>query len=260
MTSPAQLALRCGFYLLIFLACALLSAQQPTVARGFSERGSSDDACVRYPQRHLVIGGDLQSRRFILEPRGDLQLMPVFHVAEGRSIFHRPFSLSLDVGGKVALFMGGAQKTCVLARDGEPSQAMRIPVFFVGRAEESLEELKDDARVLVFDRSEALEAGAPFSDISFHLRRGGSHFDAIQPFFLCGLPGLLICEGSCPADWDILAASLVNQIVKDAQSLGHDEANAPPPQESRRPATNPPPPPFRSQPAPRILASANSAA
>ena len=48
-------------------------APQPTAARGGSE-----DACVRWTQKQLVIGNDLQSRRFVLEPKGGLEEMPVF--------------------------------------------------------------------------------------------------------------------------------------------------------------------------------------
>ncbi len=85
----------------------------------------------------------------------------------------------------------------MLARD-ERSAAMEIPVFFVGRQGESIEELKDNAERLVFDPSAPLDIGTDFSQTSFHLKRGGSRFGEIRPFFLCGSAGLLVCEESCP--------------------------------------------------------------
>ncbi len=242
MTSLTQIARRRGFCTLALLACVTAFAPQPAAARG-----GSADACVRWPQRHLVIGNDLQSRRFVLEPKGDLEPMPVFKVAEGRSIFHRPFSLLLDVGGKVSLFQSNAPKTCVLARDDGRFPPDKIPVFFVGRPGESLEELKDNAQRLAFDPSAPLDVGIDFSEATFHLRRGGSSFDAIHPFFLCGLAGLLVCEESCPEDTDTLAASLVNVIVSGApetsQPSRRQEANAPSEIEAPRPLRRSSPPP-----------------
>ena len=224
MTSPTQIAARCGFFLVALLAC--LAVFSPRLAA----RGGSQDACVRWTQRYLSIGNDLQSRRFILEPKGDLELMPVFRTAEGRSIFHRPYSLLLDVGGRVQLFMGNAPGTCLLARDDDRSAAMEVPVFFVGRQGGSIEELKDNAERLVFDPSAPLNVGSDFSEISFHLRRGGSRFGEIRPFFLCGLAGLLVCEESCPQDSTTLAASLVNEIVRGESfpASGRDTVYAPP--------------------------------
>ena len=192
MTSPTQIARR-SFILLALMACLAAVAPQSSTARGGSE-----DACVRWPQTHLTVGNDLQSRRFILEPKGDLELMPVFRVAEGRSIFHRPYSLLLDVGGRVQLFQSNVPGTCVLARDDERSSAMKVPVFFIGRQGEAIEELKDNSERLVFDPSAPMDVGSDFSQINFHLKRGGSRFGEIRPFFLCGLAGLLVCEESCP--------------------------------------------------------------
>jgi len=260
MTSLTQIALRRGFCSLALLACVTTFAPQPTAARGGSE-----DACVRWTQRHLVIGNDLQSRRFVLEPKGSLEAMPVFRVAQGRGIFHRPFSLLLDVGGRVAVFQSNAPKTCVLARD-QSYTTLEIPVFFVGRPEESLEELKDDAENLAFDPSASLDVGSDFSEVTFHLRRGGSRFDEIRPFFLCGLTGLLVCEQSCPEDSNTLAASLVNVIVSGApdsrSSSGREEANAPPAAESgqrlRRSGPSPALPPFKPQPVPRFTQAPSS--
>ena len=81
---------------------------------------------------------------------------------------------------------------------GIESTSLRIPVFFVGRPDKSLEELRDNANNLVFDPSASLDVGSDFSQVTFRLRRGGSHFDVIHPFFTCGLAGILVCEVSCP--------------------------------------------------------------
>ena len=253
MTSPAQISLRRAFCSLALVACVTMFTPQPTAARG-----GSGDACVKWTQRHLVIGNDLQSRRFVLEPRGGLEEMPFFKAAEGRAVYHKPFSLSLDlVDGRVGIFVSNDPRAFLLARD-ESSQTPRIPVFFVGRPRESLEELRDNAESLVFDPSASLDAGSDFSQVTFHLKRGGSHFDVIRPFFMCGLAGLLVCEESCPEDSDTLAASLVNLIVRGEPgtlpSSGREEANAPPAMESRRPRSGLPPalPAFKRRPVERL--------
>ena len=158
MTSPTQIGLRRGFCSLALLACVTMFTPQPTAARGGSE-----DACARWTQKNLVIGNDLQSRRFVLEPKGGLEEMPFFRVAEGRAVYHKPFSLSLDLAdGRVGIFVSNDPRTCLLARD-QSSQTLRIPVFFVGRPRESLEELRDNAESLVFDPSATLDAGSDFS-------------------------------------------------------------------------------------------------
>ena len=251
MTSPPQVAFRRGFCSLALVACVTTFTPQPAAARGGSE-----DACVRWTQKRLVIGADLQSRRFMLESAGDLQLMPVFRVAEGRSVFHRPFSLLLDVGGRVGVFLSSAPRTCLLARD-ESSQALKIPVFFVSRPGGSLDELKDNADELAFAPSAPLDVGSDFSDVNFRLRRGGSRFDVIRPFFLCGLTGLLVCQQSCPEDSDTLAASLVNEIVRGESfpPSGRDEANAP---SARRLSQLPAPPALKPRPAPRFTQAPSS--
>ena len=254
MTSPTQIGLRRAFCSLALLACVTMFAPQPTAARGGSE-----DACVRWTQKQLVIGNDLQSRRFVLEPKGGLEEMPFFRVAEGRAVYHKPFSLSLDlVDGKVGIFVSNDPRAFLLARD-ESSQPLRIPVFFVGRPRESLEELRDNAESLVFDPSAPLDVGSDFSQVTFRLRRGGSHFDVIRPFFTCGLAGLLVCEESCPEDLDTLAASLVNLIVRGEPGT-REEANAPPATESRRSRSGPPPalPAFKPRPAQRFTKAPSS--
>jgi hypothetical protein len=222
-------------------------------------RGASGDACAMYTQNRLVIGGDLQGRRFVLESKGDIELMPPFRASDGRNVFHRPFSLSLDVGERLSLFYSRAPRTCVLARDEDRQASLKIPVFFIGGAQESIEELKDNADSLAFAPSAWLQADSDFSDVSFHLRRGGSRFGEIRPFFLCGLAGLLVCEQSCPDDSTTLAASLVNEVVKDgnsnyAPSSGRREVRLPSLKEEPRPrqTVQPAEPAPQPKPAPRI--------
>jgi hypothetical protein len=227
---------------LLALALSLAGA---LIAPAFAQ----SDACYRYRQNRLVIGDDLQSRRFVLEAKGEINRMPPFRVAEGRAIFHRPFALSLDVVERVSLFENGDRRTLVIARDRGRPAALQIPVFFVGRLDESLEELKANAENLAFAPSSSLDVGASFADVGFHLRRGGSRFSQISPFFVCGMSGLLVCEQSCPEDTVTLAASLVNELLKPK--------HMPPTYESRRPAGSPtpeaplPPPPASEQPKPQ---------
>ncbi|MFZ1109986.1 MAG: hypothetical protein WAN43_16760 [Rhodomicrobium sp.] len=213
------------------LALALLVAGA-LVAPAFAEGG---DACDRYRQNRLVIGDDLQSRHFVLEATGDVERMPAFHSAEGRSIFHRRFAMSLDIVERVSLFESSARQTLVIARDRSRPAALQIPVFFVGRPDESLEELKTNSENLAFAPSGSLDVGADFADVSFHLRRGGSRFSDIKPFFVCGMSGLLVCEQSCPEDSVTLAASLVNELVRPKplvsqprQATGAPTPEAPP--------------------------------
>ncbi len=206
--------------------------------------GRTLDACYRWPQNRLIIGSDLQSRRFELEPCPGTELM--FNAAGGRSILRQTFTLSLDIAERVSLFTTSAPRTCVLARDRERTAPLKIPVFFVGRSGELQEELKENAGNLAFAPSESLDIGSDFPDISFHLRRGGSRFSEIRPFFQCGLAGLLVCETSCPEDSVALAASLVNELIKSKPPVqppaAQKEASAPPAAE--------PPPARQANPAP----------
>jgi hypothetical protein len=177
--------------------------------------GGEANACKRWPQNRLILG-DLQARRFILEPKGPVQEMPPLSASEKRSVFHRPFGLSLDLAEPIAMFYTVTSRTCVIARDQERSLPLRVPVFFVGRERQSLDDLKADAEMAAFALSSSLHDGGDFAAVQFHLRKGGSRFSDIRPFFACGLPGLLVCEGDCPGDSAMLAASLVNWVVSGA--------------------------------------------
>ncbi len=253
MTRVPYLLARRGYRLLALIVC--LAAIQPERASGNS--GGAPDACLRWPQNRLVLGGDLQSRRFVLEPQGHAELTPSFPSAGERSIYHRTFSLSLDVAERISLFYGDKPKTCVILRDQERTKPLRMPVFFVGRARESVDELKENAESLAFAPSASLDIGGNFADIEFRLRRGGSHFSDIRPFFQCGLPGLLVCEGSCPDDDVTLAASLVNWVVKGQSwppkplpvPFSQQAEQAPPRTEVPAYAFPPAPPPISQAPA-----------
>jgi hypothetical protein len=196
-----------GFRLLALASLLAGGSAAPAFAQG-------GDVCYQYSQNRLVIGDDLQSRRFVLEAKGEVERMPTFRVAEGRAIFHRRFAMSLDIVERVSLFESRTPRTLVIARDRGRPAALEVPVFFVGRVDESLEELQTNSENLAFAPSASLDVGASFADVSFHLRRGGSRFSDIKPFFVCGMSGLLVCEQSCPEDSVTLAASLVNELVR----------------------------------------------
>jgi hypothetical protein len=238
MTFASHIALR----LLALTVC--FAALAPEAARA---HGGTGDACTKWRQNRLIIGFDLQSRHFELEAKAEdvLKIMPPFKSAEGRTVFQKPFSLTLDLPPaahvKPSIFESSAPRSCVIARDRERTQAMKIPVFFVGRAGESQEELEKNAGSAEFAPSSALDIGGNFADVSFHLKRAGSRFDEIRPFFLCGLAGLLVCETSCPEASDTLAASLVNDLVSHPPAL--KEATAPPTETPKpeRPLNTPPP-------------------
>ncbi len=240
MTMAPHIAVR----LLALVTCLALTPQFAVA------QGGDEDACMRWPQTRLIIGHDLQSRRFVLEAKGVFEKMPLFRAANGRSVYHRPFSISLDVTDRVSVFMSPAPRTCVLARDQDRSSPLKIPVFFVGRDGESLEELKENAENLAFAPSESLDIGNNFADVSFRLRRGGSRFGEIRPYFLCGLPCLLVCEQSCPEDSVTLAASLVNEVVKGKPQVpsATKEISAPAPVQPQAPLASPAYPPAAEQP------------
>jgi hypothetical protein len=213
----------------------------------------------------LIVGNDLQSRRFVLDARGNIELMPQSEAGGQRRIFHRTFILSLDVADSISLFYGGAPRSCVIGRDQERKQPLQVPVFFVGHVGESLDELKENAENVAFAPSESLNIGANFTDIGFRLRRGGSRFGDIRPFFRCGLPGLMLCESSCPGDSINIAASLVNSVVNGvtrpalSSASPANEQTPPvaaqprlpaPPSAAQAPSPEPPVVPERRPPAP----------
>jgi hypothetical protein len=173
----------------------------------------SKDACEIWLEDRLLVDRDLESRRFIVDGSGKFEVMPSFRSAANRQILHSTHFMYLDVLENVSLYQQ-TKRTCVIGRDSHKKGALALPIFFVGRAGQSRETLKEHAAKVAFAPSESLDESANFADVSFRLRHGASIFTDIRPFFRCGLPGLLLCEGTCPRDNVELAASLVNSVVK----------------------------------------------
>ena len=226
-----------------WIVCLALMA----VAAAFAPRSAAGggfgvpEACRKWPQNRLAVGSGLQSRHFMLEARGQTQQMPPYLEVAGRRMFHRTFSLSLDVAEPIALYRAGTPKTCVIARDSEKALPFRVPVFFVGRLGQSSEELRADAERTAFAPSAPLQDGADFAEVTFRLRRGGASFTDIRPFFACGLAGLVLCEGYCPGETVTLARSLVDWIIKGVEWHPPVMPAAAEPAASQEAATSPEP-------------------
>ncbi len=177
------------------------------------EAAAGGEVCRKWQQNRLLIGSDLQARRFVLEGQGEGKLLARDPSAEQRKIFYRTFSLSLDVTEPIGVFNTSDPQTVVLVRDKDRSGPLSIPVFFVGRSGESLDDVIADAKKVVFGPSGSLGEGDDFAEVEFHLLRGGSLFGDIKPFFTCGLPGIILCNGYCPADSVTLARSLTEAVA-----------------------------------------------
>ncbi len=195
---------------LLVALLAWVSATSHGVAAGKS--AEPKEFCQTWPQNRLLIDGDLSSRSFLLQGSGAFEPMPSFN-ASGREIVHRTHTMSLDSIDGLSLFHGKPPMCCLIGRDPERTKAFKIPVFFVGRVGEQRDDLIKDAEKVLFGHSEELDAGTDFADIAFHLRKGGSKFTQIRPFFRCGLPALLVCEGSCPEDGGV-ALALVSWVAQ----------------------------------------------
>jgi hypothetical protein len=199
----------------LWLALVLALEAIPQNALGLDR--SIPEICRKWPQNRLLIGAALQSRRFILEAKGEPQRISAPPALGSRFVYHRTFGLSLDVTEPIALFYTSAANVCVVERGPQTAKLLRIPVFFVGRAGQSLDELKADAQRAAFTPSARLSAGGSFAEVRFYLRKGASRFDEIRPFFMCGLPGLMLCEGYCPGDAAAFVESLVSSVVEQAE-------------------------------------------
>jgi hypothetical protein len=199
--------------LLFILVLALQAIPQNALGldRGIPE------ICQKWPQHRLLLGTTLQSRRFVLEAKGETQRISAPSVPNTRFVYHRTFGLSLDVPEPIALFYTSTADVCVVERGPQMANLLRIPVFFVGRTGQSLDELQVDAQKAAFAPSARLSAGGSFGDVHFYLRRGASRFDEIRPFFICGLPGLMLCEDYCPGDAAAFVESLVSSVVQNAE-------------------------------------------
>src|SRR5258706_953080 len=129
-----------------------------------------------------------------------------------------------------------------MARDRIRPHPLKIPVFFVGSLGESLDDLEYYAVRAAFAPSESLNSGDNFTDVQFRLRRSGSRFSEIRPFFRCGLAGVMLCEDTCPNETLPLAASLINWAVKgQPKQPVHKTETATQPQAQPSPAFQPKP-------------------
>jgi hypothetical protein len=227
--------LRSGVYLLLVAISLLVLAPPGAFAHG-------EGACEEFHQNRAVLAADLQSRRFILEAKGKPEPAPPFRYAPERLLYHRTFSLSLDVADHVSLFNCDRSATCLMARDRTRPHPLKIPVFFVGSLGESLDDLEYYAVRAAFAPSESLNGGDNFTDVQFRLRRSGSRFSDIRPFFRCGLPGVMLCEGTCPNETLPLAASLINWAIKgEPKQPVHKTETATQPQAQQSPESQPKP-------------------
>ncbi len=203
---------------------------------GLAAGKSLPNVCKRWPQNRLTVDEGLKSHRFKLEPAGEPWLMERPFEVEAREIYHRSFILSLDVAEPIAVFEEGRGRPLVIARDRDRSEPLMIPVFYIGRTEQPAEEVKADAERAAFSTSESLSGGANFADIAFYLKRGSWSFSEIRPFFVCGKPGILLCEDSCPGDTVSLAETLVNAVLQKASWPARDrKAKAAIPQPAKTP-------------------------
>ena len=194
--------------LAMLLAVAVLLLPGPVLAY------NGATCAAKWPQDRLAVSPNLKTRHFVLEPLDEVQQLPPFLEPGARRVFHRAFSLSLDAAEPIGIYRTSARNICIVARDGGIARPIRVPVFFIGRDGQPAPELKEDAERTAFARTSSLTDVEDFTDVRFHLRKGGWSFPYIEPFFVCGLPGLMLCEGSCPTDLAPLAQSLLDWVLK----------------------------------------------
>ena len=185
---------------------AMLLAVAVRYCRGLSWPITGATCAAKWPQDRLAVSPNLKTRHFVLEPLDEVQQLPPFLEPGARRVFHRAFSLSLDAAEPIGIYRTSARNICIVARDGDIARPIRVPVFFIGRDGQPAPELKEDAERTAFARTSSLTDVEDFTDVRFHLRKGGWSFPYIEPFFACGLPGLMLCEGSCPTDLAPLAS------------------------------------------------------
>ena len=192
--------------LVMLLAALALLLPKPAMAYG-------GGICRKWPQNCLAISPNLKTRHFVLEPAGDVEQLPPFLEPGARRVFHRPFTLSLDAAEPIGIYNTYLSRTCIIARESDIVEPIRMPVFFLGREGEASEDVKAHAERVAFTRTSSLTDVEDFTHVWFHLKRGGSNFLEIQPFFICGLPGALLCESSCPADTPQIVEPLIEWVL-----------------------------------------------
>jgi hypothetical protein len=194
--------------LVMLLAVAVLLLPGPVLAY------NGGTCAAKWPQNRLAVSPNLKARHFVLEPLDEVQQLPPFLEPGARRVFHRAFSLSLDAAEPIGIYRTSTRRICIVARDSSIAKPIRVPVFFIGRDGQPAPELKEDAERTAFARTSSLTDVEDFTDVRFHLRKGGWSFPNIKPFFVCGLPGLMLCEGDCPTDLAPLAQSLLDWVLK----------------------------------------------
>ena len=194
--------------LVMLLAAAVLLLPGPVLAY------NGGTCAAKWPQDRLAVSPNLKARHFVLEPLDEVQQLPPFLEPGARRVFHRAFSLSLDAAEPIGIYRTSARRICIVARDSGIAKPIRVPVFFIGRDGQPAPELKEDAERTAFARTSSLTDVEDFIDVRFHLRKGGWSFPDIKPFFVCGLPGLMLCEGDCPTDLAPLAQSMLDWVLK----------------------------------------------
>ena len=205
--------------LVMLLAVAVLLLPGPVLAY------NGATCAAKWPQDRLAVSPNLKTRHFVLEPLDEVQQLPPFLEPGARRVFHRAFSLSLDAAEPIGIYRTSARRICIVARDSGIARPIRVPVFFIGRDGQPAPELKEDAERTAFARTSSLTDVEDFTDVRFHLRKGGWSFPYIKPFFVCGLPGLMLCEGRLPHRFGAACAVVARLGVKGrdvaAGSLGH---------------------------------------
>ena len=170
--------------------------------------------CRKWPEDRLAISPNLKARHFVLEPLDGVQQLPPFLEPGARRVFHRPFSLSLDAAEPIGIYRTSSRRICVIARESDAAKPLTVPVFYIGRGGQPAPELREDAERAAFSRTSSLTDVENFTDVRFHLKKGGFAFPDIEPFFACGLPGVVLCEGSCPTDLLPLAETLLDWVLR----------------------------------------------
>ncbi len=220
--NPARISARC----LVCLVTLLAGFASLPLRHAMATEAGRRDVCRKWPENRLALDASLRSRRFELSASGELKKVPPPLEPDAREVYYRIFVLSLDAAEPIALFRTNTKKTCVIARDSEKAQPIKVPVFFVGAGGRPAPELEDDAKKADFDASSPLSDDEEFVDVRFHLKRAGYTFSSIRPFFVCGLPGVMLCEGSCPGDLlpraQLLVEWALNRPPEPEDTSGHE--------------------------------------
>ncbi len=195
---------------LAFALLALCCLALPCVA---------EDLCLTYRETRLVIDRSLNEEAFSLREMSSAKLERIVGLGGDREILHRTYAMSLESANGIAVFKGEWGGTCYISRDIEQSKPISLPVFFIGQAGQTREDLEERIGRTKFASSLSLTPKQNFSEVNFLLSRG-EWVGKVQAFFRCGLPGLLVCAETCPRESDPLVAALVNSVASQSQLHG----------------------------------------